>query len=132
MSINCFLALRLLTQYPVSYFLDIKEKLQEEENLKVSLKPYDRHREGEAFIFYPHVSLLSVLHVCFTSAQQTTDNKDVYDPSDFMRLYQLVCHSQHRTPEDLFHRCVMIAFLMKALKKTKYFDGKGTSSGEWH
>lgn len=48
-----------------------------------------------------------------------------------MRLYQLVCHSQFRTPEDLFHRCIMIVFLMKALKKTKYFDGKAASSGEW-
>lgn len=66
---------------------------------------------------------------CFLS-QVTTSNKEVYDPNDFMRLYQLVCHSHHRTPEDLFHRCVMIVFLMKALKKTKYFDGKAASSGE--
>lgn len=63
--------------------------------------------------------------------QETCNNKEVYDPSDFMRLYQLVCHSQHRTPEDLFHRCVMIVFLMKALKKTKYFEGKAASSGEF-
>ncbi|XP_050719554.1 SET and MYND domain-containing protein 4-like isoform X4 [Eriocheir sinensis] len=93
MSINCFLAFRLLTQYPLSYFLDMKEKLQEEENPK-----------------------------------ETTDNKEVYDPADFMRLYQLVCHSQHRTPEDLFHRCIMIVFLLKALKKTKYFEGKDGGS----
>ncbi|XP_050719553.1 SET and MYND domain-containing protein 4-like isoform X3 [Eriocheir sinensis] len=95
MSINCFLAFRLLTQYPLSYFLDMKEKLQEEENPK-----------------------------------ETTDNKEVYDPADFMRLYQLVCHSQHRTPEDLFHRCIMIVFLLKALKKTKYFEGKDGGSGD--
>lgn len=62
--------------------------------------------------------------------QKTTDDKEVYDPSDFMRLYHLVCHSQFRTAEDLFHRCVLVAFLIKALKKTKYFDGKGASLGE--
>ncbi|KAG0713717.1 SET and MYND domain-containing protein 4 [Chionoecetes opilio] len=95
MSINCFLTLRLVTQYPVSYFLDMKEKLTEGEDLK-----------------------------------ETTNNKDVYDPSDFMRLYQLVCHSQSRTAEDLFHRCIMIVFLIKALKKTKYFDSKGTGSSD--
>ncbi|MPC41412.1 SET and MYND domain-containing protein 4 [Portunus trituberculatus] len=94
MSINCFLALRLVTQKPVSYFLDMKEKLNEED------------------------------------LKEITNNKEVYDPSDFMRLYNLVCHSQFRTAEDLFHRCVMIVFLIKALKKTKYFDGKGSSSGD--
>lgn len=95
MSINCFLALRLVTQYPLSYFLDMKEKLTQEDDLK-----------------------------------DLTNDKEVYDPSDFMRLYHLVCHSQFRTAEDLFHRCIMIVFLIKALKKTKYFDGKGTSSGD--
>ncbi|XP_042229115.1 SET and MYND domain-containing protein 4-like isoform X3 [Homarus americanus] len=92
MSINCFLAFRLVTQYPLSFFLDFKDQLTEED-------PKD-----------------------------TTNNKQVYDPSDFLRLYHLVCHSQSRTPEDFFHRCIMIVFMVKALKKTKYFETKGSAS----
>ncbi|XP_045625291.1 SET and MYND domain-containing protein 4 isoform X2 [Procambarus clarkii] len=92
MSINCFLAFRLVTQYPLSFFLDVKEQLTEED------------------------------------PKETTNNKQVYDPTDFLRLYHLVHHAEHRTPEDFFHRCIMIVFMLKALKKTKYFEGKGTAS----
>ncbi|XP_042864384.1 SET and MYND domain-containing protein 4-like isoform X2 [Penaeus japonicus] len=92
MSINCFLALRILTQSPISFFLEMKDKL-ENEKLK-----------------------------------ETTEAKDVYDPTDFFRLYNLVTHSEQRTPEDWFHRTCMVVFLVKALKKTKYFEDKGTQN----
>ncbi|XP_069940957.1 SET and MYND domain-containing protein 4-like isoform X4 [Cherax quadricarinatus] len=92
MSINCFLAFRLVTQYPLSFFLDLKDQLVEED------------------------------------PKETTNNKQVYDPTDFLRLYHLVHHAESRTPEDFFHRCIMIVFMVKALKKTKYFEGKGSAS----
>ncbi|XP_069940955.1 SET and MYND domain-containing protein 4-like isoform X3 [Cherax quadricarinatus] len=94
MSINCFLAFRLVTQYPLSFFLDLKDQLVEED------------------------------------PKETTNNKQVYDPTDFLRLYHLVHHAESRTPEDFFHRCIMIVFMVKALKKTKYFEGKGSASSD--
>ncbi|KAK7080825.1 hypothetical protein SK128_000240 [Halocaridina rubra] len=90
MSINCFLAIRLLVQKPLSYFLGIKEEINT-----------GRYKEA-------------------LKARET------YDPADFFRLYDLVCHSEQRTKEDFFHRVVMVVFLVKALKKTKYFEDKGT------
>lgn len=42
--------------------------------------------------------------------------------SMFWRIYHLVRHSENRTLEDFFHRAVMVCFMLKSLKKTKYFD----------
>ena len=60
--------------------------------------------------------------------QELLDDSGVTS-SDFMHVYNLVSHSERRTPEDYFHRTVMVAFLIKALKKTKYFDDKGNTLG---
>ncbi|XP_068205929.1 SET and MYND domain-containing protein 4-like isoform X2 [Palaemon carinicauda] len=90
MSINCFLAIRLLVQKPLSYFLEIKDDIVTE-----------KYKEN-------------------------LEKKEIYDPEDFFRLYNLVCHSERRTSEDYFHRVVMVVFMVKALKKTKYFEDKGT------
>ncbi|KAK4298803.1 hypothetical protein Pmani_028882 [Petrolisthes manimaculis] len=94
MSINCFLAFRALTQSPLSFFLNLRDKLTEE------------------------------------NPEETANSKEVYDPTDFLRFYRLVCHSQHRTPEDFFHRTIMVCFWLKALKKTKFFEGKGSGSSD--
>ncbi|XP_076056655.1 protein-lysine N-methyltransferase SMYD4-like isoform X3 [Oratosquilla oratoria] len=93
MSINCFLAFRMLTKHPLAFFMGLREQLQD--NLP----------------------------------ETTVNNKEVYDPTDFLRIYNLVRHSQDRTPEDFFHRTVMTVFLIKALKKTKYFEGEGSHAG---
>lgn len=90
MSINCFLAFRLLAQKPLSFFLGIKEDIMTEKY------------------------------------KEMLNQSDVYDPFDFFRLYNLVCHSERRTMEDYFHRVVMVIFMVKALKKTKYFEDRGT------
>lgn len=50
----------------------------------------------------------------------------------FWRVYNLVRHSEHRTVEDYIHRTVMACFMVKALKKTKYFDEfKASGVGEF-
>ena len=40
----------------------------------------------------------------------------------FWRIFHLVRHSGDRTVEDYLHRAVMACFMLKALRKTKYFE----------
>lgn len=72
MSINCFLALRLLTQSPLSYFMDMKEKLQEEENPKASLVT-DTVMEKHFFLDHALGSTVYIYELpCVFRRQQTT------------------------------------------------------------
>ncbi|CAL4136244.1 unnamed protein product [Meganyctiphanes norvegica] len=92
MSINCFLAFRMVTQSPLSFFLEQKDKLREmdpKETLAVT-------------------------------------KESPYVGTDFMRIYNLVRHENQRTQEDNLHRTIMAAFLLKSLRKTKYFGDKGS------
>merc|ERR1739842_193964 len=50
-----------------------------------------------------------------------------YSGSDFLRIYNLFNHENLRTPENNLHRTIMAAFLLKSLRKTKYFGDKASS-----
>lgn len=213
MSINCFLAFRMLTQTPLSFFVNNKERLSKEEDPEsvLHLKPtapsatdndpnantVDDKPNGLTTPITPDGPLSPSLgsndsnsngNVIDDSPKKEGDTSQNGDDSDkenkqiklkdlseeekqklieeeeknsqkleeqrllaeeqeyqkarkrieearrkrleeqklkeemFWRVYNLVRHSENRTVEDFIHRSVMACFMIKALKKTKYFD----------
>jgi len=203
MSINCFLAFRMLTQTPLTFFLEHKDRLRAEEDPESVLKekpkvepPKDCKENGEVVPIANGKPELTVsvnkdgvkpVQNGETNESKPVENGENADkPVDkpekafkdmteeekqkvieeeeelrqkilaekaleeeqeyekvrreiaearerkaaaarwkqemFWRVYGLVRHSERRSVEDYFHRTVMAVFLLKSVKRTKYFD----------
>ena len=57
------------------------------------------------------------------------DERGVYDSENYATMYHLVGHSQDRTPQDLWSRSVMAAFLVKCLQDHTSFFPEVSDAG---
>ncbi|KAK6641598.1 hypothetical protein RUM44_013313 [Polyplax serrata] len=59
---------------------------------------------------------------------ESRDVGDVYDSSDYLRVYHLIRHQDRRLPLDFFERSCMAIFLTHCLKEAGYFGQENAKS----
>lgn len=52
------------------------------------------------------------------------DDSEVFDPSSYLSIMQLVTLSGQRSPADMFHRALMAVFLLKTLRTSGFFKNQ--------
>ncbi|CAG2067077.1 unnamed protein product, partial [Timema podura] len=98
-SVTCLMALRILSQTNIRYFLDMREQL------KQTLCPTLSQQEDA--VYEPRV----------------------YQGSHYLSVYHLVRHHSHRSIDDWLQRTGMAVFLFRCLQVSGYFGEDSFLSG---
>lgn len=106
-SINCQMAMRLVSQRPLSYYRGIRDQLKTDMPIEEITKYVLCKYSCFFFVFFRAITSFLFLRL----------------PShDYRRVYSMVCHDKKRPTYSFLQYAFMSTFLVKILDANHYFD----------